>query len=67
MVINYKALNQTTKFDGYFLPNKEVLLNSIQEASIFSKFDSRCLQIKMAEESIPLMAFSSPKDIMSGE
>lgn len=27
MVVNYKQLNQYTKFDGYFLPHKETLIN----------------------------------------
>ena len=27
MVINYKRLNEVTIFDGYFLPNKEILIN----------------------------------------
>jgi len=27
MVINYKRLNDVTIFDGYFLPNKETLIN----------------------------------------
>ena len=25
MVINYKEVNKNTKFDGYYLPNKEIL------------------------------------------
>ena len=27
MVINYKKVNKNTKFDGYYIPNKEILLN----------------------------------------
>ena len=30
MVINYKELNKYTKFDGYFFPNKEVLINLVK-------------------------------------
>lgn len=31
MVINYKELNKYTKFDDYFLSNKEVLINLAKE------------------------------------
>lgn len=27
MVINYKKVNDNTKFDGYFIPNKQVFFN----------------------------------------
>ena len=27
MVINYKEVNKNTKFDGYHIPNKEILIN----------------------------------------
>ena len=27
MVINYKEVNKNTKFDGYYVPNKEILIN----------------------------------------
>ena len=27
MVINYKEVNKNTKFDGYYIPNNEILLN----------------------------------------
>ena len=30
MAINYKKLNQFTKTDNYFLPNKEVLINLVK-------------------------------------
>ena len=39
MVINYKKLNQFTKTDNYFLPNKEVLINLVKNKKYFSKFD----------------------------
>jgi len=37
MVINYKKLNDNTVFDGYYIPNKTVLFNTIQGASWFLK------------------------------
>jgi len=63
IVINYKMLNDNTIFDGYYIPNKTVLFNRIQEASWFSKIDckSKYWQIKMDEESISLTAFSAPQ------
>ena len=27
MVINYKEVNKNTKFDEYYIPNKEILIN----------------------------------------
>ena len=27
MVINYKEVNKNTKFDGYYIPNTEILIN----------------------------------------
>jgi len=41
MVINYKRLNEVTVFDGYFLPNKEVLTNKTLSKKWFSKFDCK--------------------------
>ena len=46
MVINYKMLNDNTKWDKYFIPNKEVLFNRIQVPPASQR------------ESIPLTAFS---------
>ena len=37
--INYKKLNDNTVFDGYYIPNKTVLFNTIQGASWFSIMD----------------------------
>ena len=31
IVINYKKLNQFTKTDNYFLPNKEALINLVKK------------------------------------
>ena len=27
MVINYKKINKNTKFDGYYISNKEIVIN----------------------------------------
>ena len=60
MVINYKKLNDNTVFDGYYIPNKTVLL--VEGASWFLKMDCKSVywQIKMDEESIPLTVFFCP-------
>ena len=62
MVINYKRLNEVTVFDGYFLPNKEVLINKTLSKKWFSKFDCKYgfYQIKLMESAKPLTAFSTP-------
>jgi len=62
MVINYKCLNEVKVFDGYFLPNKEVLINKTLTKKWFSKFDSKSgfYQIKLTESAKPLIAFSTP-------
>jgi len=41
VVINYKCLNEVTIFDGYFLPNKEILINKTLSKKWFSKFDCK--------------------------
>ena len=63
MVINYKELNKYTKFDGYFLPNKEILINLAKGKQYYSKFDCKSgfWQIKMEEDSIQYTAFSTPQ------
>ena len=63
MVVNYKQLNDNTIFDGYFLPNKETLIHKTRGKKIHSKFDCKSgfYQIKMAERSKPLTAFSTPQ------
>lgn len=60
MVINYKRLNDNTEEDSYNLPMKSQLINAIQKAKIFSKFDlkSGFYQIKMSQESKPWTAFT---------
>lgn len=62
MVINYKRLNQNTIFDGYFIPQKDVLINQAKHAKYFSKFDCKSgfWQIMLTDESKPLTAFSAP-------
>jgi Reverse transcriptase (RNA-dependent DNA polymerase) len=62
MVINYKRLNDNTIEDSYMIPEKDSLLDHIQDAKIFSKFDCKSgfHQIKMHHESIEWTAFSCP-------
>ena len=59
MVINYKRLNDNTEDDKYNIPDIDQLINRIQTAKIFSKFDCKLgfWQIKMEKESIPWIAF----------
>lgn len=62
MVINYKRLNDNTEDDAYNLPDKETLINRIQNSTYYSKFDCKSgyYQIKMHEDSIPWTAFTTP-------
>ena len=50
-------------FDGYYIPNKEILINLAKRKNYYSKFDDKSgfWQIKMEKYSIPLIAFSIPK------
>ena len=41
MVINYKEVNKNTKFDGYSILNKEILINLAREKNYYSKFDCK--------------------------
>ena len=63
MVINYKEVNKNTKFDGYYIPNKEILINLARGKNYYSKFDCKSgfWQIKMDNYSIPIIAFSTPR------
>ena len=63
MVVNYKQLNDNTIFDGYFLSNKETLIHKTRNCKWHSKFDCKSgfYQIKMAEDSKALTAFSTPQ------
>ena len=40
MVINYKV-NKNTKFDGYCIPNKEILINLAKGKYYYNKFDCK--------------------------
>ena len=63
MVINYKDVNKNTKFDGYYIPNKGILINLTKGKTYYSKFDCKSgfWQIKMDNESIPITACSIPR------
>jgi len=65
MVYNYKRLNNNTHIDGYTISSKDVLINRIQKAKWFSKFDlkSEFHQVKMHPDSIKLTAFSCSKGL----
>ena len=39
MVINYKEVNKNTKFDGYYIKNKEILINLARGKNYYNKFD----------------------------
>lgn len=41
MAINYKLLNDNTYEDQYKIPDKDQLINFIQNAKIFNKFDCK--------------------------
>ena len=61
MMINYKKVNKNTKFDGYYIPNKEILINLAKGKNYYSKFDCKFgfWQIKMEIYSIPITYFST--------
>jgi len=61
IVINYRKLNDNTLFDGYYIPNKIVIFNRIEDAFWFLKINCKSghWQIKMDEKSIPLTTFSA--------
>ena len=63
MIINYKRLNDNIQLDSYDIPSKEQLINSIQNAEIFSKFDCKSgfWQIMLDEPSRPWTAFTCPQ------
>ena len=62
MTINYKEVNKNIKFDGYYIPNKEIL-NLARGKNYYSKFDCKSgfWQIKMDNDSIPITSFSTPR------
>lgn len=41
MLINYKRLNQKLKYDVYFIPRKEILINLTKRSRVFSEFDCK--------------------------
>ena len=63
IVVNYKQLNDNAIFDGYFLPNKEILIHKTRGKKLHSKFNCKSgfYHIKMVEDSKPLTAFSTPQ------
>ena len=62
MIINYEV-NKNTKFDGYYIPKKEILINLAREKNYYSKFNykSGFWQIKIDNDSIPIIAFITPR------
>ena len=63
IVYNYKRLNDNTEDDGYNIPNKDSLLNLIQNKKIFSKFDlkSRYNQLQLEEKFKIWTTFTCPE------
>ena len=61
MVINYKEVNKNTKFDGYYIPNKKILINLAQGKNYYSKFGCKSgfWQIKMDNNNMSIIAFST--------
>ena len=41
MVIDYRQLNKNCEFDSYKIPDKNNLINLIEDRIIFSKFDCK--------------------------
>ena len=63
MVINYKEVNKNTKFDRYYILNREILINLAKGKNYYSKFDCKSgfWKIKMNNDSILITAFSTPR------
>ena len=61
MVINYKEVNKNTKFDGYYIPNKGILINLAKGRNYYNKFDckSEFWLIKIDNDSILITALST--------
>ena len=61
MVINYKEINKNTKFDAYYISNKEILINLARGKKYYSKFDCKLgfWQIKNDNDSILINNFST--------
>jgi len=62
LVINYKPLNQALQWIRYPIPNKKYLLNRLNFAKIFSKFDMKSgfWQIQIQESDRYKTAFTVP-------
>ena len=63
MGIIYKEVNKNTKFDGYYIPNKEILINLAKGKNYYRNFDCKLgfWKIKINNDSIPITAFSTPR------
>lgn len=63
IIINYKEFNKYTKFDGFFLSYKDILITFVSNKKIFSKVDCKpeFWHIKIDEEGIPLTVFNIPQ------
>ena len=63
MMINYKKVHKNTKFNEYYIPNKEILINLAKGKNYYREFDckSRFWQIKMKKDSVPITSFSTPR------
>jgi len=62
MVINYKAMNEATVCDAHKLPRKDSILERVKGSQWFSSLDAKSgyWQLRLAEETKPLTAFSCP-------
>jgi hypothetical protein len=60
--VDYRALNAVTIKDATPLPRIDEILDKIQGAQIFTNLDlsSAYHQVRVAEDSIPLTAFTTP-------
>jgi hypothetical protein len=65
LCIDYRPLKVVTIKNKYPLPHIDLLFNQLAYAKVFSKIDLRSgyNQIKIREEDIPKMAFSTPYDL----
>ena len=62
LVINYKPLNKVLRWIRYPIPNKRDLLNRLNKAVVFSKFDMKSgyWQVQIAEKDKYKTAFTVP-------
>ena len=59
MVINYNEVNKNTTFDEYYIPNIFFLINLVKGKNYYCK--SGFWYIKMNNDSIPIITFSTPR------